>query len=79
METIGQLLLKERIKRGWNQSYLAAHFGVDQSRVSRWEKDTSTPTREYWPPLCKFLKINETQLHEALYSSENLRLRRKWL
>jgi transcriptional regulator with XRE-family HTH domain len=42
-ETLGGRLRRRRQARGWSQLALASHAGLDQSDVSKWERNVHHP------------------------------------
>ena len=42
-DDFGSKLKTWRVQHGWNQKALAAHLGVTQATVSRWERQIDTP------------------------------------
>ena len=47
-----------RNKNGWSQADLAAHFGIQQSTVSRWERGETKPVGLYAAKLVEMLSKN---------------------
>lgn len=70
-DSLGNLIRKEREKRGWEQAELATTLSVTQQTVSRWEKGSSRPQQS---DLSKLVDIFSGDIEEwsekAGYSSE---------
>jgi transcriptional regulator with XRE-family HTH domain len=60
--TPGQRIKAHRERRGLTQAGLAARLYVDQSMVSRWEADLTTPTRAAQHILAGFFEVDAADL-----------------
>ena len=59
MESIGEKIFNLRKEKGVSQEELAFALGVSRQTVSRWERDTVTPTERNVDSLCKIFNIEK--------------------
>jgi transcriptional regulator with XRE-family HTH domain len=65
-ETIGKMILMAREVLDLTQTQVATMAGVDQTTVSRWEREESLPGVEHLKPLADGLGLSYVRLLEAL-------------
>ena len=53
--SVGQRLLRERLRLNWSQQHLAEAVGASVMSISRWERDLSYPQPHYRERLCAVL------------------------
>lgn len=61
MDTIGDRLEAERLRRGMSQDEAAARLNVTQATFSRWVKGTA-PKPTYWPAIARFVGITRADV-----------------
>ena len=42
--SLGENIREKRLKRGWSQAQLAKRLGASSQAISKWERDTSSPS-----------------------------------
>lgn len=62
MESLGDILRKEREKRGLLLRHIGAKLDVDQALISKFERGDRIPTKEQIVKLSKIFDINENEL-----------------
>ncbi len=70
MKTLGNVLKSARQKRCLILRKVAAEVDIDQSLISKFEKDERKPTREQLTRLAKFYNIPEEELTINWYSDK---------
>lgn len=65
MQTLGELIHKQREKRGLLLRQVGAALEVDQALISKYERGERLPTKEQVVRLAKFYKIDENDLMAA--------------
>lgn len=58
MSKFSSWLNAEMQAKGWDQKQLATKLGVDESMVSKWLHDQSTPTRRSATKLCVVFRVS---------------------
>jgi transcriptional regulator with XRE-family HTH domain len=56
--TLGNAVLRERIKKGWSQAELAEAVGTKQANISRIEACLANPTLDLIQRLCEILDLD---------------------
>lgn len=64
--TLGQRITRQRRMIFLTQAQLAAHVGVTQSAVARWESDETIPSLRYRMPLAQALVISPHILYAGV-------------
>lgn len=59
--SIAKNLKKLRARRGWSQLQLAEALGVQQSTVSRWERELSRPVGIYMAVVERLLIVEQVR------------------
>lgn len=70
METLGEILKSARQKNKLILRKVAAAVDIDQSLISKFEKDERKPTREQITRLAEFYEISESELTINWYSDK---------
>lgn len=70
MKTLGRILKSARLKRKLILRKVAAAVDIDQSLISKFEKDERKPTREQLTRLAEFYQISESELTINWYSDK---------
>ncbi len=70
MKTLGRILKSARLKRKLILRKVAAAVDIDQSLISKFEKDERKPTREQLTRLAEFYQISESELTVNWYSDK---------
>lgn len=70
MKTLGGILKSARLKRKLILRKVAAAVDIDQSLISKFEKNERKPTREQLTRLAKFFQICESELIINWYSDK---------
>jgi transcriptional regulator with XRE-family HTH domain len=70
METLGDILKNSREEKNLILRKVAAEVDVDQSLISKFEKNERRPTMEQLKRLAKFYNLSETQLVINWYSEK---------
>lgn len=70
MNTLGEILKSARLKRNLILRKVAAAVDIDQSLISKFEKDERKPTREQLNRLAEFYQISESKLTVNWYSDK---------
>ena len=70
METLGDILKNSREEKNLILRKVAAKVDVDQSLISKFEKNERRPTMEQLKRLAKFYNLSETQLVINWYSEK---------
>ena len=70
METLGDILKHSREEKNLILRKVAAEVDVDQSLISKFEKNERRPTMEQLKRLAKFYNLSETQLVINWYSEK---------
>jgi transcriptional regulator with XRE-family HTH domain len=70
METLGKVLRTARQKKKLILRKVAAAVDIDQSLISKFEKDERKPTREQITRLAEFYEIPESELTVNWYSDK---------
>lgn len=65
METLGELIRKEREKRELLLRHVGSALDVDQALISKFERGERIPSKEQVIRLAKFYKVNENDLMAA--------------
>jgi transcriptional regulator with XRE-family HTH domain len=65
METLGEIIHKEREKRGLLLRHVGAALDIDQALVSKYERGERLPTKEQVVRLAKYYALNENDLMAA--------------
>jgi len=71
--SIGELLLAERRKYGWNQSVVAEKLGIDRDTFSKWERGGVIRLHKYKKLVASFLGITEEIVNEIMKRQWNER------
>lgn len=71
--SIGELLLAERRKYGWNQSVVAEKLGIDRDTFSKWERGGMIRLRKYKKLIASFLGVPEEIISEKMKMLWNAR------
>jgi transcriptional regulator with XRE-family HTH domain len=56
---VAKVVLRERLRRGWNATTAAAHLGVSDSQWSRWEGAVSLPRPQAMKRLTEFFGLTD--------------------
>lgn len=70
METLGDILKNSREEKNLILRKVAAEVDVDQSLISKFEKNERRPTMEQLKRLAKFYNLSETELVINWYSEK---------
>lgn len=70
METLGIILKRARKERNLTYKNVAEEVGIDQSLISKFEKDERKPTHEQIIRLAEFYKLSEKELTINWYSDK---------
>lgn len=70
MKTLGRILKSARLNRNLILRKVAAAVDIDQSLISKFEKDERKPTREQLTRLAEFYQISESELTVNWYSDK---------
>ena len=70
METLGDILKNSREEKNLILRKVAAKVDVDQSLISKFEKNERRPTMEQLKRLAKFYNLSETELVINWYSEK---------
>ena len=68
MDTIGDRLETERLRRGWSQDEAADRLNVSQATFSRWVKGTA-PKPEHWAGIARFVGITRADVAREVTAS----------
>ncbi|MBQ7338972.1 MAG: helix-turn-helix transcriptional regulator [Clostridia bacterium] len=60
--TLGALIAEKRRERHLTQAELAAHFGISDKAVSKWERNLSKPEEKIMPQLVALLDLPQGYL-----------------
>ncbi|MCL2255578.1 MAG: helix-turn-helix domain-containing protein [Firmicutes bacterium] len=72
-KTFGQFLLSQRNGAGLTQRQLADKLFVDESTISKWEKDARRPDIEFVSKLSEIFGISESELIQASVDKSRIR------
>ncbi|MDD7675986.1 MAG: helix-turn-helix transcriptional regulator [Eubacteriales bacterium] len=56
--SLGLLISEKRKQKQLTQAQLAAHFGISDKAVSKWERGLSKPDERFMPELVEFLGLS---------------------
>jgi transcriptional regulator with XRE-family HTH domain len=70
METLGEILKNSREEKNLILRKVAAEVDVDQSLISKFEKNERRPTMEQLKRLAKFYKLSEKEIVINWYSEK---------
>ncbi|NLY09007.1 MAG: helix-turn-helix transcriptional regulator [Tissierellia bacterium] len=62
VQTLGETLKKERIKKNMTQEFVAEQMGVSRQAVSKWENGKTDPSTSNLLSLCKLYGISPEEL-----------------
>jgi transcriptional regulator with XRE-family HTH domain len=62
---LGELIRRERLKRGWRQGQLAEHWGIRTQTVSAWERGHA-PQRRFFGKIAEFTNLPDARAVELL-------------
>ena len=67
-QQLGDIIKRERVARGWTQSYVVARLGgrIGQQTFSRWERNLSKPSLETISILADLFHVDPEQFHLAV-------------
>ncbi len=70
--SFGEILRRERTRRGETQLQTAARFGVSQAGYSRWENGTAYPSDKHWKKMAGFLGMKIDELYAMFNEQEGI-------